>query len=423
MNLNFDTILRGGRVIDPAQNLDAVLDVGIAGGKIAALATGLAAGPATKTMDVKGRVVVPGLIDTHAHVFQYFTGSFGLNPEQVGVRSGVTTVVDQGGPSCITLAGFRKFIVEPSKTRVLAFLSPYLAGALEGHAYIELCAPNCCNVAHAIRAMRENPDIVRGVKALVEIGGASRWGIEVYQMCARIGRETNLPVYVHLGQLWATRDRQVMDADELVRTVVPLLKAGDVLAHPFTRHPGGFINAQGEVHPVVWEALERGVRIDVGHGNHFSFDMAKQALDAGIVPHTLGADLNGVSVRAPADDAVRKQDAGPEADPFHGVAPFCLTDAMTKMLALGIPLAEVVKMATWNPAEMVTMSDRLGSLQVGREADVTVLDMLSGRFTLQDNLGVKMVADRYLTPVFCLRGGERFEADSPYVSQPLAAAA
>ncbi|MEI6301152.1 MAG: amidohydrolase/deacetylase family metallohydrolase [Betaproteobacteria bacterium] len=421
MTQPFDTLLRGGRVIDPAQNIDAQLDVGIRDGKIVALAAGLTPSAGTSVIDVKGKLVLPGLIDTHAHVYQYVTGTFGLNPDLVGVRSGVTTLVDQGGPSCMTLPGFRKFIVEPAKSRVVAFISSYLAGGLEGHLYPDLYQPSCVNVEHTVRVALENPDIVRGVKAHAEIGGASRWGVEVMKLSAQIGREAKLPVYVHLGQLWPTKDHMVMDADELVRQVVPLVKAGDVLAHPFTRHPGGFINAEGKVHPIVWEAIERGVRVDVGHGSHFSFDMARKAIAAGIVPFTLGADLHGLNVRPPEDNAFRMSEADRQSNPFFGVAAFGLTHAMTELLTLGLSLNDVVKTVTCNAAELVNMSDSIGSLALGRNADVSVIDMLSGKFTLQDNLRVKVSTERYLSPVFCMVAGQRYDADSPILPMPMAA--
>ncbi len=423
MTQPFDTLLRGGRVIDPAQNIDAQLDVGIRDGKIVALAAGLTPSAGTSVIDVKGKLVLPGLIDTHAHVYQYVTGTFGLNPDLVGVRSGVTTLVDQGGPSCMTLPGFRKFIVEPAKSRVVAFISSYLAGGLEGHLYPDLYQPSCVNVEHTVRVALENPDIVRGVKAHAEIGGASRWGVEVMKLSAQIGREAKLPVYVHLGQLWPTKDHMVMDADELVRQVVPLVKAGDVLAHPFTRHPGGFINAEGKVHPIVWEAIERGVRVDVGHGSHFSFDMARKAIAAGIIPFTLGADLHGLNVRPPEDNAFRMSESDRQSNPFFGVAAFGLTHAMTELLTLGLSLNDVVKTVTCNAAELVNMSDSIGSLALGRNADVSVIDMLTGKFTLQDNLRVKVTTERYLSPVFCMIAGKRYDADSPILPMPMAAAA
>src|ERR687888_2756617 len=124
----YDVLLRGGRVIDPAQNLDGNYDVAITGGRIAAVLPSIAPSSAAEAIDVSGKLVLPGLIDTHAHVFQYVTGRFGLNADMVGVHSGVTALIDQGGPSCMTLPGFRQFIVEPAHSRVYAFLSSYLVG-------------------------------------------------------------------------------------------------------------------------------------------------------------------------------------------------------------------------------------------------------------------------------------------------------
>lgn len=404
-----DLFLAGGRVIDPAQHLDADLDVRISNGRIAAIGKGLSS--TGRTLDVRGHLVLPGLIDTHAHVYQYVTGSFGLNPEWCGIRSGVTTLLDQGGPSCMTLPGFRKFIVEPSATRVYAFISAYLVGGLEGHLYPSLYGPEQINVKHTVRVIEENRDLVKGIKAHAEIGGASRWGIESLKLAAQIGRETALPVYVHLGQLWPTREFAVMDPDELVRQVVPWLKAGDILAHPFTRHPGGFLDAAGEVHPVVWEALERGVRVDVGHGSHFSFDMAKRTLDAGILPFTLGADLHGLNVRVPGDSVDRETEK--QTNPFYGVAPFSLSIAMTELVALGVPLVDVVKMVTNNAAEVLGAQGELGTLKPGAVADVSVLALQTGRWILRDNKRAEVVADKLIEPLFCLRAGEYHQADSP----------
>ena len=415
-----DTILRGGRVIDPATGRDGVADVGVRDGRIAAVEPALPNEAAREVVDVSGKVVSAGLIDTHGHVYQHVTGKFGLNADMVGVDSGVTTVVDQGGPSCMTIPGFRAFIAEPARTRVLCFISAYLVGGLEGHLYPDLYGPGQLNVEHTVRAARENPDLVRGIKAHAEIGGASRWGLEVIKIGKQIARGAGLPLYIHLGQLWPAKDGVSIDPDEVVRALVPLMEPGDVLAHPFTRHPGGFISAAtGEVHPVVWAALERGVTVDVGHGSHFSFDMARKVLAAGIVPHTLGADMHGYNVRVPdtSDGTARA------ANPFFGVAPFNLTNAMSKLLALGMSLPQVLATVTSNPARMRRMEDAIGSLRVGREADVTVLDLLDGRFELADNSGVRVTAEQMIVPVFALRAGQRHDARSPLVPHPMAVAA
>ena len=420
----YDLLLRGGRVIDPVQGLDGPLDVAVSAGRVAAVAPALRAGDAREVVDVRDQLVLPGLVDTHAHVYQYVTGRFGLEADMVGVHSGTTTVVDQGGPSCMTLPGFRKFVAEPAATRIYAFLSAYVVGGLEGHYYPALYGPDGVDVAATVRAARENPDLVRGIKAHAEIGGVARWGLEVLRLAAEIGREADLPLYVHFGQLWPLpkSGAGTADPDAILAGVVELLRPGDILAHPFTRHPGGFVDRKGLVHPVVREAVARGLRIDVGHGSHFSFDVARRVLDAGIVPDTLGADLHGYNTQVPRPAGTPPgTHPDPELHPFAGSTRFSLARAMTGLMACGLRLEQVVPMVTLNAARMLGREDELGSLRPGTVADVTVLDDRSGRFSLRDNGGTEVIAERLLKPAFCLRAGRRVEADAPIL--PLAVAA
>src|SRR6266853_472711 len=357
MAQRFDLVLRGGRVIDPAQGIDAVCDVAVADGRIAAVQPDL---PASGTnIDVRGALVLPGMIDTHAHVFRHVTGRFGLDADLVGVRSGVTTLVDQGGPSLMTLPAFRAYAVEPAQTRIYAFLSAYLVGGLEGHYYPELYGPHGIDVDGTVKAALANPDLVRGIKAHAEIGGFARWGLEAFRLAKEISRQARLPLYIHFGQLWPLPQSAAaeIDPDRILPDILDLLEPGDVLAHPFTRHPGGFVGQDGRVHPMVREAVARGLKIDVGYGSHFSFAMAKKVLDAGILPDTLGADMHGYNTRLPSDGA------SDEAHMFAGAANFSLSSAMTGLLACGVPLEKLVPMVTTNAAAMLGLGDEVGSLR------------------------------------------------------------
>lgn len=418
----FDLILRGGHVIDPATGLDGIADVAITDGRIAAVQKDLP-GTAREVLDVRGRIVLPGMIDTHAHIYTYVSGRFGLPADMVGVASGVTTVVDQGGASCMTFPGFRKFIAEPAASRVLSFLSAYVVGGLEGHFYPGLYGPDGVDVAATVKTALANRDLIRGIKVHAEVGGVTRWGYDVLRKAAEIGREADLPVYMHFGQMWALPDgSNGVDPDGILPAVVELMRPGDILAHPFTRHPGGFVDKNGRLHPIVATALERGLKVDVGHGSHFSFRMARLALEAGVLPDTLGADMHGYNTRmTPPPGTPLKHPDDEEAHPFAGAARFSLCTAMTELLTLGLTLKQIVPMVTTNAAAMLGLVDEIGTLKPGAIADVSVLADDRGRFTLGDNEGTEVTADRMLTPLFCLRAGTRHDAAAPILPEVLAA--
>jgi dihydroorotase len=423
MKRQYDLILKGGRVIDPASGLDGVRDLAVSGDRIAEIAAEIPRGAAAEAIDVGGRLVLPGLIDTHAHVYEYVSGRFGLNADMVGVQSGVTTVIDQGGPSCMTFPGFRKFIVEQAQTNVLAFLSAYVVGGLEGHYYPSLYGPDGVDVKATIQVAEANRDIVKGIKAHAEIGGYLRWGNAVMKQAKEISRATKLPLYIHLGQLWPLPEdpRHDYDADSIIGDIVGLLDAGDVLAHPFTRHPGGFVDASGRLHPIVREALAKGVLIDVGHGSHFSFTMARKVLEAGIIPFTLGADMHGYNTKVPKPAGSPDKHPDEEMHLFAGDTRFSLTRAMSELLALGLTLEQVVPMVSSHCATMLKMEGALGTLAKGAAADVSVIADERGKWLLADNDGTQVTAERMLTPLFCLRGGKRFDAVAPILPHLAAA--
>ena len=411
----YDLILKSGRVVDPANRIDGVLDVAIKDGRIAAVQAGIDPNLATEVIDAASCLVTPGLIDTHAHVFEHVTGRFGLNPDRCGVQAGVATLVDQGGPSLMTLPAFRHYVSEPAHSRVLCFLSAYLVGGLEGHHYPQLYGPEDVDVKRTIEVGLANRDLVKGIKAHAEVGGKSRWGMEVIKQARDIARGIGVPLYIHLGQIWPEAGKGIDDPDTVIEELVPLMKEGDILAHPFTRHPGGFISSKtGELHPIIRAGLDRGLRVDVGHGSHFSFEMARKVIDAGILPNTLGADMHGYNT-----DAGQAKTANRENSPFFGKTRFCLTHAMTELLALGVSLNEVIATVTSNAAGMLGIDDEVGSLSVGQIADVAVMEHVKGRFTLADNSGVTVDTSEAIRPLFMLREGIRFDVDSPVVVDPM----
>jgi dihydroorotase len=419
--VTYDLVLRGGRVIDPAQSIDAVMDVGIRRGHIAAVAPKIETRGAVK--NVRGKLVLPGLIDTHCHIYENVTGTFGLNADQVGIRSGVTTVVDQGGASPLTFLGFRKFVAEPAKTRVLSFISIYLAGGLMGHSHVGLYGPHGVDAGATAKVIEDNRDLVKGIKTHAEVGGYSRWGMDVIKLAKVASRQAKVPVYIHLGGMWPIAQDAAPNADAILDEVIALLDPGDILAHPFTRHPGAFVSGEGKVHPAIAEAVKRGIRIDVGRGTHFSVAKARIVLDAGIVPFTLGADLHGFAVKRVPMDATAHGNSKRGATSTRPVAAFSLHQAMSELLALGVPLGEVVKMVTSNAAVLLGLEGQIGTLAPGVPADVSVVCLERGAWTVRDSAGVEWQIPERVRPDFALRDGILYKSDSPLVPEVLTQAA
>ena len=239
----------------------------------------------------------------------------------VGVHSGTTTVVDQGGPSCMTLPGFRKFVAEPATTRIYAFLSAYLVGGLEGHYYPALYGPDGVDVPATIRAAQENADLVRGIKAHAEIGGVARWGLEVLRLGRRDRPRGRAPPLRPLrpalaaAQVGGGRRGSGRDPPARGRDPPPRGRPRASVHSPSRRlrRP-----RRGTCTRSSARRIARGLRIDVGHGSHFSFDVARRVLDAGIVPDTLGADLHGYNTEVPRPAGTPPgRPPGPRAPPLR----------------------------------------------------------------------------------------------------------
>jgi dihydroorotase len=428
----FDILIKGGHLIDPAAKREGHFDIAISGRKIAAIAPSIPAETAKVVHDITGQIVMPGLIDTHGHVYQHVTGVFGVNPDLVGVSSGSTTVVDMGGASPLTFQGFRHFVAEPARTRVLSFVSIYLAGGLLGHRHVGLYGPHAIDVKSTVNVALENPQIIRGIKAHAEVGGFARWGSKVIELATEAGREANIPVYVHLGRMWKDPEGQEpFDEDKVVGEVIPLMREGDILAHPFTNRQGGFVNTDGRVHPILFEAKARGIRFDVGRGTHFSFRRARIVLDAGIMPDTLGADVHGMGVNRPDDGSwdrlafeARQAKIRARKRPIGGSASYSLLQAVNELMALGLSLSEIAPMVSSNAARMLGMEGRIGTLAEGMEADISVIEEQKGRFLYRDGEGTTLESGSRLVPRWVLRAGRWIEADSPLIPsamEPVAA--
>jgi dihydroorotase len=387
----YDLVITGGRLFDPGAGLDGPGDLAIAGEKIVALGPGVAP-EARATVAADGLWVLPGLIDLHVHAFEYAT-DYGVPPDAVGVRSGVTTIVDQGSAGPLNLPAFRKFIAEPAATETLLFLNIGAVGTAKGSMLPALHGPDSVELEATIAAIASNRDLVRGIKTHAEMGGLARWGTAVLALARRAADATGVPLYVHTGQLIDPGDRPLPAPDTVLPRALPLLRAGDILAHCFTKEAGGVVSADGTVQPAVLEALARGVLLDVAHGAHFSFHAAEAALAAGVRPHLVSSDVHADFSR-----------------PHSRTAYYGLTQTMSKLLALGLSLAEVVRMATTHPAAVLGESARLGSLRVGHQADVTLVALEEGDHLFRDMAGETRLGRLRLIPRVAVKAGRVYPA-------------
>jgi len=390
----YDLVIRGGRLFDPGIALDATGDLAIANGKIVALGPGLA-GEARETISAEGLWVLPGLIDLHVHAFEYAT-DYGVPPDAVGVRSGVTTIVDQGSAGPLNLPAFRKFIAEPAATETLLFLNISAVGTAKGSMLPALHGPDSVELDATIAAIADNRDLVRGIKTHAEMGGLARWGTAVLALARQAADATGVPLYVHTGQLIDPGDHPLPPPDTVLPRALPLLRGGDVLAHCFTKEAGGVVSGDGAVQPAVFAALARGVQLDVAHGAHFSFAAAEAALAAGVRPDLVSSDVHADFSR-----------------PHSRTAYYGLTQTMSKLLALGLSLADVVAMATSRPAAVLGEAGRLGSLDVGHQADVTVVALEEGDHVFRDMAGQTRVGRLRLVPRLAVKRGRIHLAGEP----------
>jgi dihydroorotase len=371
----FDLILRGGRVVDPSQRLDMVADVGFAAGKAARVGPSLEAGPGTDVRDVSGRIVVPGLIDMHTHVYWGGT-SLGIDAEQFCRTSGVTTAVDTGSAGPGNFAGFRKHVIERSAVRILAYLHISYAGiyafsdrVLVGESEeLRLMAP-----IDAVEVANANRDLIVGIKVRVGRHASGTSGIVPLDMALEVANEVGLPLMAHI-------DHPPPSYEE----VIARLRPGDILTHAFRPFPNAPVGPQGTVKREVLDARARGVKFDIGHGRgSFAFKTARAMLANGFLPDTISSDVHALCIDGPAFDQVT---------------------TMSKFLCLGMSLDDVIAASTVNAA-MALKRPELGSLKSGSVGDATILSIEEGRFDYVDVVGEHMTGDRRIASEGVVLGG------------------
>ncbi|HWX58121.1 amidohydrolase/deacetylase family metallohydrolase [Bradyrhizobium sp.] len=390
-NDKFDLVIRGGDVLDPSQQIRGKRDIGIRWGVVEAVEESIPAERALKTIDATGKLVTPGLVDLHCHVYPYGS-AIGIPADELVQFQGTTTVVSAGDAGVNNLAALRRFIVAQTRARMYAFLHIANNG-LSAFPVAELYNIDNAQVEACAMALAENPDFLIGVKVRMSENVIFKHGIEPLrrgiQACEMCGWPARM--MVHIGGV---------ETRELMSDILNLLRPGDVLTHCYSGAPnmaGAFTNIvqDGKLLPAALAAKQRGVLFDIGHGGgSFDFTVAEVAIPAGCTPDTISSDIHVFSGNTPG-------------------TPF-LPNVMSKFLALGFPLEQVVAMATSAPAKIINRAPKIGTLQIGAPGDVTIMDLVEGPVTFVDTRNNKRDGKLLLKPVQTVINGVPF--GRPYQS-------
>ena len=376
----YDLLIKGGTVIDPSRGINGPNDVAVDKGLIARVAPAIAAEEARRVVEVRGKLVTPGLIDVHTHVYDGVTGS-GVQADLGGVQAGVTTMADAGSAGCDTFGGFPSHIIPNNHTEIICFLHICRTGLATRP---DIFSPDSIDLDNTVRVVSENRDIITGIKARMVSPALEIMGMEMPRLAKRAAQEAGVKLMVHIGDTEHRYDPNV------IRQLLPIMEEGDIVTHLFTANPGGVIDAQGKLVPEAREAQERGVWLDTAHGRfNFSFDIGERVLDQGLVPHCISTDLTL---------------------PGRTLTVHSMTEMMSRFLALGFTMNDVVAMSTLNPAKALGVDDRLGSLEVGKQADISVLEIVDGDWLVYDALGQTRKVDKAVVPALTVKKGQLFEA-------------
>ena len=382
-NDKFDLLIKGGEVLDPSQKLRGPRDIGIRNGVVEAVEAGIAETRAVKVINASGRIVIPGLVDLHAHTFPYGSG-IGIPADELVPFQGTTTAVSAGDAGANNFAAFRRFIVGSTRTRLYAFVHIANIG-LTGFPVPELYNIDFARPEDAARTVAENADIVLGIKVRMSENVIAQHGAEPLKRAIKACELSGVPgakIMCHIGGV---------QTPELMSEILNLLRPGDILTHCYSGAPnlaGKFTNIvqEGKILPAALEAKKRGVMFDVGHGGgSFDYTVAEPAIAQGCLPDTISSDMHVFSGNSPG-------------------MPY-LTWVMSKFLNMGFTLEQVVSMTTAVPGRIIGKLPKLGPLQVGAPGDVTLIEQVDGPVEFVDTRNNKRTGKVFIRPVQTVAGG------------------
>jgi dihydroorotase len=373
--MKLDLVITGGRVINPASGRDEIADVAVSGTQIVEIASSIDVHDATRVIDASGLIITPGLVDLHVHAY-HGVNAYGTDVDPICTSTGVTTAVDAGSSGPVNFAGFKQFIADSSTTRLLGFVAVAQHGVTRDPG--DLVHPDFADSQGAAKVVNENPDICVGIKIRLAQDKVETDGRDALDLALEAGIACNRPIMVHIGET-------PLPLEEIVASLRP----GDIITHCFTPLSPSITHEDGRLRNGILEAQRRGVIFDVAHaGGHFGWDIVRNSMSGGLMPNSLSTDIHG---RTSAKE--------------RG---FLLPDVMSKFLALGLSLNEVVRLTTLAPAQIIGWQDRLGSLEVGREADIAILSIDRQPVTFYDTEGVELAGNERLGAVWTIRSGQIF---------------
>ena len=371
----YDLLIKGGTLIDPAQNIHANKDVAFSNGVVAEVGDDLSKTGAQEVLDASGCLVTPGMIDLHVHVF-YGVSHYGIEPDPTCLAKGATTVVDAGSAGADIFPGFRKYVIDVSETRILAQINISSQGMLTQEIG-EFEIPEYADVDKACAMIEKHRDVILGVKVRLTKHSivSERSGMIPLHHAREAADAAGLPIMVHPQDAWC----------DSLDDILAVMGERDIVTHCFHGSRCGILDDDGKVRKSVHEAMERGVVFDVGHGaGSFSWDTVETAMNQGVAPQTISSDLHIYNLNGPVYD---------------------LANVVTKFLHLGMSLDDAIAKVTSVPAEVILMSDKIGTLAPGAWGDAIISELREGEFQLMDSRGETRTSRQNFVPVTVVKGG------------------
>jgi dihydroorotase len=367
----YDTVIKGGNVIDPGSGLNGQFDIAIKDGKVAAVEADIDRSQAREVIHADGQIITPGLIDLHTHIYWGVT-YWGIEADPVAARSGVTTWLDVGSSGAYSFPGFREYIAKPAKSRVFALLNLSSIGLIAPT--WEFNNPDYCDVDLAEKIIEDNRDIILGVKARIDRNTTRGVGIYPLERARELADRVGLPLMTHIGYGPPGLDE-----------IIPHLRPGDILTHCFTGGDHRILGKDKIVHSDIKKLHDAGLILDIGHGTgSFNYDVAEGMMEQGIMPDVISTDIHQMAIQGPMFD---------------------MPTTLSKFLNLGMSLSDVIERATVKAAKAIKLDD-LGTLAVGKPADIAMFQLEEGDYTFYDSQMNKREGSKRLVSTRTLIDGD-----------------